>query len=93
MLVLSRKLGQTITIGDEIRITIVGMEGQYVKLGVQAPKSIPIHRGEIYERIKLENQRAALANHEDLQRLASAWKKNKIKEETSSCKKKNKDQS
>jgi carbon storage regulator len=48
MLVLSRKLGEEIVIGDDIRITVLGVRGGCVKLGCEGPKSIPIHRQEVY---------------------------------------------
>lgn len=74
MLVLTRKHGEAITVGEDIRITIVSVEGQYVRVGVKAPRSVPIYRSEVQDRIKLENRRAAQATHADVQRLASVWK-------------------
>lgn len=59
MLVLTRKLGERITIGDEIVITVLDVKASHVKLGVQAPKGISVHRGEVYERIQEENLLAA----------------------------------
>ncbi len=70
MLVLTRKLGEVITIGDEIRITVVSIEGNQVKLGIDAPKSVKVHRAEIYERIKQENIEAARTTKENLLDLA-----------------------
>ena len=55
MLILTRKLGERITIGDDITITLLEIKGAQVKLGIKAPKSISIHRQEIYERIRKEN--------------------------------------
>lgn len=59
MLVLSRKLSETIKIGDDIEISVLSIEGDQVKLGIQAPQTIDIHRGEVYEAIQLENSAAA----------------------------------
>lgn len=59
MLVLSRQRDETIMIGDDIAITIVDIRGDKVRLGITAPTKIAVHRKEVYEAIKAENQRAA----------------------------------
>jgi len=58
MLLLTRKLGENIRIGDDVKITIVEVKGNHVKLGIDAPPSVKVHREEIYERIQEENRRA-----------------------------------
>jgi len=58
MLLLTRKLGENIRIGDDVKITIVEVKGNHVKLGIDAPASVKVHREEIYERIQAENRRA-----------------------------------
>jgi carbon storage regulator len=58
MLLLTRKLGENIRIGDDVKITIVEVKGNHVKLGIDAPPSVKVHREEIYERIQMENRRA-----------------------------------
>ncbi|WP_100401659.1 carbon storage regulator CsrA [Bacillus sp. FJAT-42315] len=60
MLVLTRKTGEAIQIGDDIEITVVSIKGDQVKLGINAPKHIDIHRKEVYLSILEENQSAAV---------------------------------
>ena len=55
MLILTRKLGEKINIGDDITVTLIEIKGAQVKLGIEAPKNVEIHRQEIYERIREEN--------------------------------------
>ena len=59
MLVLTRKKGQSIMVGDDIEICVVGVEGDSVRLGVKAPKDVSIYRQEVFESIREENIRAA----------------------------------
>lgn len=54
MLVLSRRLGETLIIGDDIKLTVLGISGKQVRLGVAAPKEVSVHREEVYERIQQE---------------------------------------
>lgn len=58
MLVLTRKLGETIVIGDDIVIKVVDIHGKQIRLGIEAPQEISIFRGEIYERIQEENRKS-----------------------------------
>lgn len=53
MLILTRKAGETVLIGDDISITVLNIRGNQVKIGIEAPKDVTVHREEIYERIKL----------------------------------------
>lgn len=69
MLVLSRQRDQSIIIGDNVVITIVDVRGDKVKLGIEAPKEIPVHRQEVYEAIQRENRQAALLKPEDARLL------------------------
>ena len=66
MLVLSRTRDQTIMIGDDISITIVDIRGDKVRLGINAPSHVPVHRKEVYDAIKLENARAAKMEPDDV---------------------------
>ncbi len=59
MLILSRQRDETIMIGDEVEITVVDIRGDKVRLGITAPRHIQVHRKEVYDAIKRENQQAA----------------------------------
>ncbi len=54
MLILTRRVGETLMVGDEVSVTVLGVKGNQVRLGVNAPKDVAVHREEIYERIKNE---------------------------------------
>lgn len=66
MLVLSRQRDETIMIGDEIEITVVDIRGDKVRLGINAPRTIQVHRKEVYEAIRRENAEAAQIEIDDL---------------------------
>jgi len=59
MLILTRRVGETVMIGNDITVTVLGVKGNQVRVGVNAPKEVAVHREEIYERIKREEQQAA----------------------------------
>lgn len=56
MLILTRRVGETLMIGDEVTVTVLGVKGNQVRLGVNAPRTVAVHREEIYERIKHEQE-------------------------------------
>ncbi len=64
MLILTRRVGETLVIGDEITVTVLGVRGNQVRLGVNAPRHVSVHRQEIYERIQKENERASASEQE-----------------------------
>ena len=56
MLILTRRVGETLMIGDEVSVTVLGVKGNQVRIGVNAPKEVAVHREEIYARIKKEQE-------------------------------------
>jgi carbon storage regulator len=76
MLVLTRKLKESIMIGNDIEISVLSIEGDQVKLGINAPKNIDIHRQEIYLSIQQENSSATQAQANAIDSLSTYFKKN-----------------
>ena len=77
MLVLSRKINQSIVIGDNIEIMLVDIRGDQIKLGINAPKSVKIFRKEVYEEVNSENLEASKSTIEELN-ILSSFVKNKL---------------
>lgn len=71
MLVLSRQRDESIMIGDNVVVTVVDIRGDKVRLGIQAPQEIPVHRREVYEAIQRENLQASQLDRKDLHGLGS----------------------
>lgn len=77
MLVLARKVGQQIVIGEEIEITVLEVRGEQVRLGINAPRSIAVHRKELLVQVADENVQAASVSKESLQELGKTLKEQK----------------
>lgn len=70
MLILTRRVGETLMIGDEVTVTVLGVKGNQVRIGVNAPRDVAVHREEIYERIKREQAGAGVG--QDLPMMSQA---------------------
>lgn len=75
MLVLTRKLGESITIDDHIKIVVVQIKGKQVRLGIKAPKETKIHREEVYKAIQRQNTMASQADIDDVGKLSEEFHK------------------
>ena len=73
MLILTRKSGEGLFIGDDVRITILEIRGKQIRLGIEAPASVVVLREEIYRRIQEENLQAAGARDIDVSQIAQLW--------------------
>lgn len=74
MLVLSRKIGEQITVGNSVKVTVLSFDRGIVRLGIEAPKSIPVHRKEVHDKIVELNKQAATTN---IKALKNAFSKSK----------------
>jgi carbon storage regulator len=75
MLILSRKPGESIVIDGKVRVTVMRLDGDVVKIGIEAPADVPVHRQEVYEEIQRNNQQALTRHSAPLPKLAATAKK------------------
>lgn len=73
MLILTRRPGESLYVGDNIRITVLGMQGKQIKLGLEVPSDTTVYREEVYKRVIEENRLAMAASNEDLLVAAELW--------------------
>lgn len=73
MLILTRRAGESLHIGDNIKITVFSIQGKQVKLGIVVPDDVVVYREEVYLRIKEENRQALLTDNNDLLAAAALW--------------------
>jgi carbon storage regulator len=72
MLILSRREGETIVIDGKIRITVMEVRGDHVRIGIDAPRSVSVHREEVFEQISRANEQASTVSADDVRRLPRA---------------------
>jgi carbon storage regulator len=75
MLILSRRPGESVHLGDDIKITILSIKGQQIKLGLDVPEHMPVYREEIYLKVQTQNASALELDNNDLMMAAAIWTK------------------
>ena len=73
MLILTRKIGETVAIGDEVKVQVVDVKGRQVRLGITAPPALAVHREEVFQRIQEQNRQSMGASPGDLEALAGLF--------------------
>jgi carbon storage regulator len=81
MLILTRKIGESITIGEDTKITVLGIHGRQVRLGVIAPPNVVVHREEIFKKIQEENKKASETQTSDVKQVVKQIGQTKKKRE------------
>ena len=73
VLILTRKVGESIMLGDQVRVVVVDVKGHQVRIGVDAPREMKVYRGEIFDKIQEENNRASRVDAKELKNVANLW--------------------
>ncbi|MBF0480347.1 MAG: carbon storage regulator CsrA [Desulfovibrionaceae bacterium] len=77
MLILTRRPGESLHVGDNIKITILAVQGKQIKIGLDVPDDIPVYREEVYRRVLEQNRMALQSSDQDLIAVTKLWEKNK----------------
>jgi carbon storage regulator len=77
MLILTRRSGQSLYLGEDIRVTVLGIQGRQVKIGLSLPENMTVYREEVYRRVMEENRMAIQTGNEDLLTAVQLWQDNK----------------
>lgn len=77
MLILTRRPGESLYVGENIRVTILSLQGKQVKIGLEVPGDMTVYREEVYKRVMEENRLALETSNEDLMLAAALWQKHK----------------
>jgi len=75
MLILTRRPGESLILGEDIKITILGVQGKQIKIGLEVPEEVPVYREEVYLRVQEQNRLAMQATENDLMTVAKLWRK------------------
>ncbi len=73
MLILSRRPGESVHVGDDIKITVLSVKGQQIKIGLDVPETMPVYREEIYVKVRSQNASALDLDNHDLMKAAALW--------------------
>jgi carbon storage regulator len=73
MLILSRRPGESVHVGDDIKITVLSVQGQQIKIGLDVPENMPVYREEIYLKVRSQNASALDLDNHDLMKAAALW--------------------
>ncbi len=77
MLILTRRPGESIHLGDNIKITILSVKGKQIKIGLDVPEDMPVYREELYRKVQEQNRMAAQSRDQDLLAVTKLWQKSK----------------